>query len=247
MSELSQLERWLGNLFEAPFRGRPDELDWMEVVQRLMAAAIQGQVRRGDLLFIPHRYHIRLNPSDWNVASVHAETLQSELEKRIGELAQRDGASSIHVVEVRLEPHDDLSAGEIEVSASFGSESTDAFAARDTLPFTTLDLRSKSGLALLLDGRMVPLGSPTVCLGRGRDNDVVLDHRTVSRHHARIDFSGERHQVLDLGSRNGTFLNGRRIERAFLSDGDVLHLGERALAICRIRPMDGNKPSSTAP
>jgi hypothetical protein len=246
LSELSQLERWLGNLFEAPFRGRPDELDWMEVVQRLMAAAIQGQVRRGDRLFIPHRYHIRLNPSDWNVASAHAETLKRELEKRIGELAHRDGASSIHAVDVRLEPHDALSAGETEVSASFGSESTDAFAARDTLPFATLDLQLWNGLALLLDGRMVPLESPLVRLGRGRDNDVVLDHRTVSRHHARIELSDERHLALDLGSRNGTFLNGRRIKRAYLSDGDVLHLGERALAVCRVRPTGSNEPSPIA-
>ena len=244
MSELSQLERWLGNLFEAPFRGHPDELDWMKVVRQLMAAAIEGEARRGDRLLIPYRYRIRLNPSDWNATSSHVETLQSELGRRVEELAQRDGASSIHAVDVRLEPHDTLSAGEIEVSASFGMEPTDAFAARDTLPFPTIARRSKRGLTLLLDGRMVPLESPMVCLGRSRDNDVVLDHQTVSRRHARIERLGEQHVASDLGSRNGTFLNGRRIERAFLSDGDVLHLGERALAVRQLSSMGRNEPST---
>jgi hypothetical protein len=79
LPELLQLERWLGNLFEASFRGRPGELDWMEVARQLMAAAIESEVRRGDRLLIPHRYCIRLNPSDWDVVSSHIETLQNEL------------------------------------------------------------------------------------------------------------------------------------------------------------------------
>jgi DNA-binding winged helix-turn-helix (wHTH) protein len=69
------------------------------------------------------------------------------------------------------------------------------------------------------------LTKPAIGIGRCEDNDVVLRDRCVSRHHARITCSGERYTVQDLGSRNGTQINGRRIVGpAVLGTGDEIGL-----------------------
>jgi sigma-B regulation protein RsbU (phosphoserine phosphatase) len=73
-------------------------------------------------------------------------------------------------------------------------------------------------------GKLFPLGDSAV-LGRHPDCDVVLDVGAVSRQHARITKSGDDYLVEDLQSRNGTFLNGARVEgQAKLSENDELKI-----------------------
>jgi len=72
-------------------------------------------------------------------------------------------------------------------------------------------------------------------IGRGADNQVVLNHATVSRQHARIQFAGDAFQVLDLGSANHTFVNDKQvIEPVTLADGDVVRFGEIELLFKRL-------------
>lgn len=77
-----------------------------------------------------------------------------------------------------------------------------------------------------LTGRTVPLKS-RVRIGREAiGNDLVLDDASVSRHHALISSAGDGFQIEDLGSSNGTFLNGMRLDRPLkLSAGDQLKVG----------------------
>jgi ABC-type multidrug transport system ATPase subunit/pSer/pThr/pTyr-binding forkhead associated (FHA) protein/ABC-type multidrug transport system permease subunit len=62
-------------------------------------------------------------------------------------------------------------------------------------------------------------------IGRAPDCDLTLDSPLVSRHHARLERSGAAHNLVDLGSTNGTFVNSRRIDRVELHPGDVVQLG----------------------
>lgn len=70
------------------------------------------------------------------------------------------------------------------------------------------------------------LNKERVSLGREVDNDIVLPHPTVSRHHAVIARQTDGLCIEDLGSSNGTFHNGDRIERAWLRTGDRLFIGK---------------------
>jgi DNA-binding NtrC family response regulator len=63
-------------------------------------------------------------------------------------------------------------------------------------------------------------------LGRSRSSALMLDESAVSRAHARIEKRGTDYVVLDLDSRNGTFVNGERIRERRLVDGDVLRVGD---------------------
>jgi adenylate cyclase len=62
-------------------------------------------------------------------------------------------------------------------------------------------------------------------IGRTADNDIALPDKLLSRLHAEIDVVGTQIQIVDLGSRNGTLVNGTRIRRATLAPGDVITIG----------------------
>lgn len=96
--------------------------------------------------------------------------------------------------------------------ACFGAEQTES---------GTAQLTALSGS--LLGRRFVVKG--TSHLGRSSSSSVVLCDAEVSRDHARIDATEDGFVVVDLGSRNGTFVNGQRVERALIRFGDKLRLG----------------------
>ena len=77
-------------------------------------------------------------------------------------------------------------------------------------------------------GRSFELDGPTT-LGRSPDCDVRLRDRSISRQHARVEPADGGWVIVDLGSRNGVRLHGKRVERAVLSDLDEVLLGELAL------------------
>jgi hypothetical protein len=78
-------------------------------------------------------------------------------------------------------------------------------------------------------GRRVEIDASPVVLGRGKDCNVVLDDPSVSRRHAEVRLEPEGHWVVDLGSTNGTEVNGRRVDRAKLDVGDVITIGQTEL------------------
>jgi ABC transport system ATP-binding/permease protein len=65
----------------------------------------------------------------------------------------------------------------------------------------------------------------TVTVGRDPGNDIVLKELLVSRRHAEVRRSGAEHVVVDLGSSNGTYVNGRQVSHAPLEPGDLLSIG----------------------
>jgi pSer/pThr/pTyr-binding forkhead associated (FHA) protein len=70
------------------------------------------------------------------------------------------------------------------------------------------------------------LGAETVRIGRGRDCEISVLETKMSRHHAEIRFDGKGFVASDLGSANGTFVNGRRIQGSCrLKHNDALRLG----------------------
>lgn len=70
-----------------------------------------------------------------------------------------------------------------------------------------------------------------VVIGRGRGADIVIAEPTMSRAHAAIGYDGESFFVQDLGSTNGTRVNGSREQKSALKDGDEVQLGKLALEV----------------
>ena len=73
--------------------------------------------------------------------------------------------------------------------------------------------------------RVVPLTRPVTRVGRGVDADLRLADTGVSRSHAELRVSGDSVTVVDLGSTNGTVVNGRKVSSTLLVDGDRIEVG----------------------
>ena len=77
-------------------------------------------------------------------------------------------------------------------------------------------------------GTVCPLERQTVTIGRSQECNIVLDDRQVSRFHARIVWRGDHYEVEDLGSKNGTHLNGREVSAPQpLRDSDEIQIALR--------------------
>ncbi|MEU5213130.1 FHA domain-containing protein [Streptomyces sp. NPDC020742] len=71
----------------------------------------------------------------------------------------------------------------------------------------------------------------TTRIGRAPDNDLVVDDLSVSRQHAELRAGSEGFEIVDLGSHNGTYLNGQPVDRAPLIPGDIVGIGHSAFAL----------------
>ncbi|MFF3290357.1 FHA domain-containing protein [Streptomyces sp. NPDC003023] len=77
-----------------------------------------------------------------------------------------------------------------------------------------------------------PLPTRTVRIGRSADNDLVVDDLVVSRHHAELRSPAEAaYEIVDLGSHNGTYLNGLPVDRAAVLPGDIVGIGHSAFVL----------------
>jgi pSer/pThr/pTyr-binding forkhead associated (FHA) protein len=93
------------------------------------------------------------------------------------------------------------------------------------MPELTLNFKNKSiGQYQLQKGE-------SLTIGRRDDNDVTIEDPAVSGHHAKIDSLGDRFVLIDLKSKNGTFVNEQLIDSHWLNNGDVIAIGGHLLVL----------------
>ncbi len=78
-------------------------------------------------------------------------------------------------------------------------------------------------------GKMFKLDDGEITLGRSSRADVRIDDDSISRFHAKLHLTGHEVQIEDLGSSNGTLVNGEKVTRDALKDGDKIRLGETTI------------------
>jgi diguanylate cyclase (GGDEF)-like protein len=78
-------------------------------------------------------------------------------------------------------------------------------------------------------GKRSSLGGDPFEVGRSNKCELSIDQESISRHHARFTYDGERHSVEDLGSTNGTFVNDQPVKKSSLRDGDQVKVGRSIL------------------
>lgn len=84
-------------------------------------------------------------------------------------------------------------------------------------------------------------------IGREPDNDIVIDHPAVSRHHCRILLQGDTFFVEDLNSTNGTLVNGKKIIKAGIHNQDIVAIAKHTLVLVDDRPAAAPVPAPPAP
>ena len=89
--------------------------------------------------------------------------------------------------------------------------------------------------------RQVNIAGPLTTIGRSGSNRVCIDSERVSRHHAAIQWTGEGFMLTDMGSRNGTYVNNKKVRTLVLTNGDAITIGD-----CQIRFLQSVRPVSNA-
>lgn len=162
----------------------------------------------------PNHFVITLSPSDHQELSQYLAALETELVEAAKEYARDEGYVLRGPVTVKLTDDDTVKTGRIQITSKVRTNESPVVAA-----------------SLVIPGRPpLPLTSSSVVIGRSPDCDISFDDANISRRHAEIKVVLGTHVVTDLGSTNGTKVNGVPItlERT-LRDGDIIALGSHTI------------------
>jgi len=80
-----------------------------------------------------------------------------------------------------------------------------------------------------MQGQRIPITHALFYIGRGTQNHLTMQQKSVSRRHAQISYDGNLFTIQDTGSKTGTFVNGQAIHYAVLNSGDVIRVGDTSL------------------
>ncbi len=228
-------------LVEDPFArltgSRLQPVDLAKRLQRAMEASRTISVGR---VYAANVYAIALSPTDYAAFEPFLASLRVELSDHVSRRGGERGYTFVGPIDVAFSESSQVRAGDATVAASIRDmptptritdiKSTRVFTRLPDEPFEVGDVRQAKATLTVRDEdglvRSVPLGRSTVRLGRGLDNDVVLESASVSRNHAEVFVqSPGTFGVRDIGSTNGTLLNGKRIRESALRKGDVFTMG----------------------
>lgn len=191
-----------------------------EIGRQLERAMLDGRTVSVGAAIVPNRFQVQLHPDDAASFTGWEEALCREMERWLAELAYARGFATIGTIDVRLTQDASVPRRTVRVEGRFAEVAVPGAAAKvpDHLP----------RLRLLPEEASLPpwsLDSGVVTVGRADDNDLVVPDPEVSRHHARLVLGAAGWVVSDLGSTNGTWVNGEAVERAPVAPGDVVAFG----------------------
>lgn len=219
MSIFERIEQVCAAFIERAFaKTFPSDLEPAQIARKLVATMEARTRDSSGGLTADGSYLVRVNPDDFERLAPHQAYLEREWADLLRELAGRVGiALREGDAKVRMSASESVPLGAVDVAVAPDS----AAPPREPAPRRRFHLRMIKGVSpagvYLIEG--------TARIGRGDENEVVLADPGVSRSHAIVDALGEEVTLRDLGSTNGTFVNGRCIEVLALRDGDELTFG----------------------
>ncbi|MGQ0434027.1 MAG: FhaA domain-containing protein [Microthrixaceae bacterium] len=202
-----RLERMVEGAFARAFKSglRPVELG-RRLVREMDDNRSVG-VRGGTV--VPNAFKVSLSASDLEQFEGVQDSLERELADAAREHARDEGYTFMGPVEVHLDEDNRLHTGAFQIVGRLVEGPGG----------------SGAGSIVLPNGDRFSLTESIITIGRHPDSNLVLGDPNVSRNHAEIRPQGERYVVVDLGSTNGSRINGVRIDTQVLQDGDELTFG----------------------
>jgi hypothetical protein len=196
-------------------------------------------------VYVPNEYTVYLSPPDRKQFAGYEESLVAELQEYLEEHAGRERYALLSPPRVLITSDDDLAVGEFGIATRVVPvEGEDHAHAELPLerPAETMVYKAPApvpvpvpepepepepvrSFTLTVGGKAYELSVERAILGRSRECSVRVDDANVSRRHAEVRDEGDGWLLVDLGSTNGTLLNGKRVERERLEDGDTITLG----------------------
>ncbi len=250
-----RLEGIVSGVFARAFKGDVEPIELAAALKREIdnTARILSRDRR----LVPNHFTIELGPGDFERLNAYGRTLNHELANELRDHADIQRYTFSGPIEIELTQQDELPTGKFRVvSATVGTPQRPRPQLYPQEPYvppndgqTVLQSappppqqqqqpprRGHPQVMLEVNGRRRPVNPPGVVLGRGTDADIQINDPGVSRRHAEIRLmpegpGGIRVVLVDLGSTNGTLVNGRRTTEAELVDGSTVRIGNTTMTL----------------
>lgn len=239
-----RLEQAVSGAFARVFRSAVQPVEIAAALQR--EADNSSQILSRDRRLAPNAFAVELSTADHDRLSGYGATLGEELATMLREHAEQQRYVFSGPVTIDFERNDELATGRFRVRSHAVARVTTP----EDPPATASHHRNQTRepepkrpdpapavrLYIEVNGTRYPLGAGSLVVGRSSSVDLRINDPGVSRRHAEVLLTGnapeQRVSLVDLGSTNGTRVNGRTAERADLHPGDTVQVGATVLRLC---------------
>jgi len=248
-----QLENWIEQLVEEPFmRLFAGQLLPAEVARRLVTAMEDGERLGADgTTEVPCRYRIAIHSRDLSALQRHHPDLSEQLSTTLRMFADRVGVRLTGAPVVLLESDDHVPPHSVHITLADRTppltEPTQDITRLQKEEIPQLPTSAPQAYIVIGGQRTVDLSAPVLSLGRALDNDIILEDRGVSRHHARLRRRYGHYVLEDLGSTGGTLVNGYPVQEIVLRPGDLISLATVDIVYAEDSPTKRARTGDTQP
>ena len=249
-----KIEALVEGVFGRAFRTNVQPVELARKLAKEMDDHRQVSVSR---VYVPNEYTVYLSPDDRAQFEGYEQSLVGELQEYLSEHARRETYALMSAPKVLLETDDDLEVGEFGIATRMvqperrreesAEESelvpdVDAGATMIYKPAAPLETQAatptdlglqREVVTLNANGRRHEISKRRTVLGRSKDSDIQIEDSNVSRRHAEVRQEGTAYWIVDLDSTNGVEINGRRVKRAKLDNGDTITIGSTDIVFDR--------------
>jgi Protein of unknown function (DUF3662)/FHA domain len=218
------LERAVNGAFAKTFRSGLQPVEITSALKRELDT--KAVVVARDRILVPNKFVVRLNPTDFTKMSEVGSALIDEFIQQVERHATAQHYSFAGGISIALRPDDKLGQGALDI---------DSVNVKGAVAWTPV---------LDINGKRHPITSSRTIIGRGSDADITVDDSGISRKHVEILWDGKHGQVKDLGSTNGSKLNGVSLVKAPLEPDSVIEIG-RTRIVFRVLAQSAEPDTAT--
>lgn len=242
MGILDNVERGLEKLVRGAFStGSKSQVQPLEI-----ASALRKELDNRSLVLsqgrtlAPNVFTARLSDSDFDLAQQWGSALAEELCDVVIAHVNSQQYSLQGPVRVSFEHDPELRAGVFEIDSSIEKQAAPRRPAAPSAPAAPRRQPTRYQPVLDLDGRRYSMNSSSIVLGRSSEADIMVDDTGVSRRHLEIRATDGRFFAVDLGSTNGSYVNGQRVDgRSELTDGSTITMGRSRMTFHLVATQSG--------
>jgi Protein of unknown function (DUF3662)/Inner membrane component of T3SS, cytoplasmic domain len=220
------LERAVNGAFAKTFRSGLQPVEITSALRRELDT--KAVVVARDRILVPNKFLVHLNPADYDTMSAVGPALIDEFTLQVERHATAQRYSFAGGISIELTADEKLAQGVVDI---------DSVNVRGSVAWTPM---------LEIDGERHPLTGPRTIIGRGSEADITVDDSGISRKHVEILWDGKRGQARDLGSTNGSKLNGVVLTKAPLEPDSVIELGRTRIVFRVLAQSTNTTPVSGA-
>lgn len=219
------LERAVNGAFAKTFRSGLQPVEITSALKRELDT--KAAVVSRDRILVPNIFTVRMASADFSRMAAMGPTLIDELTRLVTKHAQSQKFQFAGGIRITLQADSTLSLGVVQIDSENAGGAV------------------KWVAVLEIAGKRYPLTKSRTVIGRGTEADITVDDSGISRRHVEVLWDGTRAQANDLGSTNGSNLNGQRLVSAPLEADSIIEMGHTRITF-RMIPEAQTSPTPSS-